>query len=596
MMIAERATVDARLRSYQRKAVLETQDHLRNGQSTLLVSPTGSGKTMMAAAIAEYYERVLVIAHRREIIDQARAIFGAHVQSCSVQSAVSVKGRKELPAEIDLLIIDEAHRAAAKTYRQIVAMYPRAVRLGLTATPLRTDGQGLCDSFAELVTCSSVRELIQDGFLVPYRALEAPDEALKQLPFMKKRAGDFAQRELADLMNKPRLVGDVVREYLKHGRGRKAVAFAVSIEHSIALKQAFKSAGVRADHIDGRASEGERKRALERIAKGSLDVLCNVNLFTEGWDCPAVSCIIMARPTASLTLYLQSVGRGMRPAKGKEDLLILDHAGNIERLGLPDEDRDWALESERQKAAREAAERERARLAALGFDSIEAELAERQRVHETTYSAREAAALLDVGQLSASFERFQIGPVPGGKGCQTRYPKEPVDRLVSIYRNTYTLKQCSELFGFRYGKLSSLNIFLKRQGIIPSVRGLYAKQEIDALVDELNSAYTVPQISSMLGFASPMQWLLRHHKISPRFRGAKGCESLYSKKAIDEIVSDFSASYSRREVNEKLSAYFKYPAGALLKRGIKSLDGTSHLGARYPKAEIDRLLDNLQSR
>lgn len=366
-----------RLFPYQQRVIPELLKSLRPDNPTLLVAPTGSGKTVIAGEIAYSFDNVVFTAHRGEIVDQAHAEMRRNAQCMSIHQALH-----HGPPKTDLLIIDEAHRSTASTYRQIIEKYRGACVLGMTATPRRTDGQGLIDVFSEIVECSSVKDLVDLGHLVPYHALEAPDEALKQLAHMKRTMGDYATRELSALVNKPRLVGDVVHEYKKHGMGRKAVAFAVSVEHSRVMTAAFCAAGVRAVHLDGRAAASVRAGALQDLADGRLDVLCNVNLFTEGWDCPSVSCVIMARPTASLTLYLQCVGRGMRTAPGKTDLLILDHAGNIERHGPPDEKREWSLESEKQKSKREAEYRELEWLYALGYESIEAELEAKRRERE----------------------------------------------------------------------------------------------------------------------------------------------------------------------------------------------------------------------
>lgn len=513
------------LRPYQSTAVDAAIGHLSAGKSTLLVAPTGSGKTVMAAAIAERFGKVLVIAHRRELLDQARQTFGADVRACSVQSFL--QRASHFPKWADLLVIDEAHRAAAEVYRRIIERYAKAARLGLTATPLRTDGRGLCDAFDEMLVCSGMPELIASGDLVPYRALEAPDEALKQLAWMKRSGGDYATKDLGELMNTPRLVGDVVREYLKHGNGRRAVCFAVNVEHSRALAEAFRAAGVNAAHVDGTYSGRTRKAALDNLSSGDLRVLCNVNLFTEGWDCPPVSCVIMARPTASLTLYLQCVGRGMRPFEGKADLKILDHAGNMQRHGYPDVEREWSLESERDKANRLASERERERLAALGFDSIEAELEEKERASQVwlkeTYSLTECAELLGgIKRFNASqlMRRSKItrSKSPTRQSSTFRFDKSGVDALaknLAVGENTYSSEEVRTLLG--YTGRSSVLPFLKSRGVVPvrrfgcdkeaAHRLHFSKSEIDALAPDLSGTVQAKEACLLLGIS--IDWLYR---------------------------------------------------------------------------------------
>jgi len=387
---------------HQGEAVERVLRVLSSNNPTVLVAPTGAGKTVMAAAIAGHFGRVLWVAHRIELINQAEAEVANNVQVMSILSAL-----RRGPKRIDLLIIDEAHRGMASTYRALIDKYRNVPILGLTATPQRTDGQGLCDIFSEIVQCSNVKELVESGYLVPYRAFEAPDEALRQIEKVRKRRGDFEQSAVSRVMCQPRLVGDVVFEYKRHALGRKAIVFAVGVRHSRLLRNAFLAAGIRAAHLDGKATPQFRADRLADLRDGRIDVLCNVNLFTEGWDCPPASCVIMARPTLSLTLYLQCVGRGMRVCEGKDNLVILDHAGNISRHGYPDDERYWQLESERQRQKREAEVTELDRLLSLGFDSIEAELEEKRRQSELPLvdwmpSAELRRRLREIGYLSSA--------------------------------------------------------------------------------------------------------------------------------------------------------------------------------------------------
>lgn len=392
-------------RQYQIEGAANIKAALMAGASPVLVSPTGSGKTFIAVMAAETYDRVLYVAHRQELIEQALAAFGNKVTAINTATVL----RDGPPsAEVDLLVIDEAHRAAAKTYRELINKYATVPRFGLTATPIRLDGQGLGDAFSELIEVSSIGELVRLGHLVDYRAMVASPETLKELKHLKrlrKHHGDFARDQLAEIMDTPRLAGYAVNQYKKHALGRTSLFFAVSIEHSKKQAAAFSLAGIRAVHIDGNASEVNRRSALASLAAREIDMLCSVDLFIEGWDCPPVSCVIMGRPTLSVGLYLQSVGRGMRPhpESGKKDLIILDHAGNIDRHGYPEEKRAWYLEGERTLRAHQREEKRLQLEAAArmrGYASVAAELEERRLERESrlnsSYSTRDVATMLGI--------------------------------------------------------------------------------------------------------------------------------------------------------------------------------------------------------
>jgi superfamily II DNA or RNA helicase len=477
------------LRPYQIDGVAEARKSLHEGP-TLLVSPTGAGKTDMAAAIAEDYRNVLFVAHRRELLAQAEDPMGSHVVRMSIQSALRYG-----PEKVQLLIIDEAHRAKAKTYRALIEKYSTAARLGLTATPLRTDGQGLCDAFSHMVQVSSVKELVETGWLVPYLDPYGPSaEALAhlaRLKKMKKSGADYDPTALAELVNTPRLVGRVADEYWNNARGRRAIVFAVNIEHSKALEAAFSKLGIRAAHIDGRASVKERDAALARVASGEVDVLCNVNLFTEGWNCRAISCVIMARPTLSLTLYLQSVGRGMRPdpASGKQNLLIIDHAGNMARHGMPDEEREWSLESRAQREKREKEEADEKEWRDAGYESLEQYRLEVARLIQDTYTATQAAAIFrsagvsNAGSRGMPWGRNRL-PSACGLGVATRYWKKDVDEIASIWTNSYSRKECGALLNIK-GDSSAMGKSLRLIKVFPIFGKFnnlrYSRAQIDAL-------------------------------------------------------------------------------------------------------------------
>lgn len=354
------------LRDYQTDGLDRTRDALRRlraaqlAQRVLLVAPTGAGKTTIAAemirgAVARGGD-VLFLAHRKELIDQCserldgasidheiimasagRAAFWAHVRVASVQTLARRMDR--LPPAT-LIIVDEAHHARASTYGSILNAYPGVPVVGLTATPWRLDNKGLGELFEDIVVVTTTRELIERGYLVPYTgfAYDIPD-----LSGVKKREGDFATGDLELAMSKSKIVGNIVEQWQLHCSGKRTVLFAVSVAHSRELVARFTAVGVAAEHLDGSMGKQEREGILARFACGATTLVSNVNVLTEGFDLPAIEAVLLARPTLSLGLYLQMVGRGLRTWVGKDVCRIHDHAGLIARHGLPDADRDYAL-------------------------------------------------------------------------------------------------------------------------------------------------------------------------------------------------------------------------------------------------------------
>lgn len=351
-------------RDYQHAIIESARAAIRNGQRRiLLVLPTGAGKTVVAAQIilgaVERSRRVLFLAHRSELISQASSkldtlavphgiVQADHwrrrpyspVQVASVQTLVN----RQLAAPPDIIFLDEAHRARAKSYVEIINRYPQATVIGLTATPIRSDGKGLGNLFSALIAGPTVAELTTQGYLVPTRVF-APN--MPDLAGVRKTAGDYNQAGIQRAMDRPTITGDIVSHWQRLADNRLTVCFAAGVEHSQHLRDAFLGAGVAAAHLDGETDPTTRAGLLADLAAGRIRVLCSVGVLTEGWDCPAVACAILARPTASTGLYLQMAGRILRPSDGKADALILDHAGCTLQHGFVDEDRDWTLEHDR---------------------------------------------------------------------------------------------------------------------------------------------------------------------------------------------------------------------------------------------------------
>jgi len=357
------------LRDYQEHGIALLDQALAMGrEAPLFVAPTGSGKTTWAAwLIKREVERggaALFLAPRRELIRQASTRLrdaGIYhgvllageghledtdlpVQVASIDTLISraFRRRQELDLpDFSLVIVDEAHLAVTERRKELLDLWPDAILLGLTATPVRRDGRALGMLFDALVEPTSVKALTEAGHLVSARYFSLSEPDLRKV---RITAGDFNAKDLEELVNKQELVGDIVRHWLQHAAGRRTVVFATSIAHSIALAGTFLQNGVAAEHVDAETPTWEREQIFERFISGQTQVLTNCFLASYGFDLPALSCVVLARPTKSLMLYLQMIGRGLRPAEGKTDCLVLDHAGCVHLHGFADTQWHWTLD------------------------------------------------------------------------------------------------------------------------------------------------------------------------------------------------------------------------------------------------------------
>lgn len=347
------------LRPYQQKIIDETRNAFLTHKSVLIQSPTGSGKT---ATTAEMLRRASLkgkkswfIVHRTELVKQSAIAFhnaGINVgiiasgfpeakkmpvQVCSIQTLA--RRHEKLPKP-DFICWDEAHHISASSYEKIYSAYKDQYHIGLTATPYRTDGSGLDKFFSYMVRGPEVSWLIDNGFLSKYR-LFSPS-TIKTYGLHTKM-GDFIKSELSVVADKPSITGDAIKHYNKLCPGKRAIVFCVSVEHSKNVTAQFIASGIQAEHVDGETDKILRDMAMKRFQSGETKVLVNVELFGEGVDVPCIEAVLLLRPTMSLGLYLQQVGRGLRAFPGKGNAYILDHAGNVMRHGLPDDTREWSL-------------------------------------------------------------------------------------------------------------------------------------------------------------------------------------------------------------------------------------------------------------
>lgn len=326
----------------------------------LYVLPTGGGKTVcfsyISAGVAKNKKRVWIIAHRRELLKQiSDALRLAGVRHATltggnagiprsdviVASVFTLKNRLKHMQAPHLIIGDEAHHfAPGSTWHKCIEAFPNARVLGVTATAVRTDGVGLGDCFDTLIEGCSVSELTARGFLSP---AEVYAPATIDVSAVHRRGGDYVTTELAEAADKPTITGSAVEHYRRLAGGKRAVAFCCSIAHAKHVAADFRAAGYASEHVDGKMDDHIRDRVIQQFRDGVVQVLTSCDLISEGFDLPSIECAILLRPTESLGLYLQQVGRAIRISPGKTKTIVLDHAGNTRKHGFIDEPRKWSL-------------------------------------------------------------------------------------------------------------------------------------------------------------------------------------------------------------------------------------------------------------
>ena len=354
---------DIKLFDYQEDMKERIEKALHLHRSVMAQMPTGTGKTYLLTAVIDSFvsnnpmEKVWIVAHRRELVSQIdETVRKFHSYSASNTSSLlsSVKAMSiqwlirhydEIEEEPGMIVIDEAHHALAKTYKEMWERFPNAMFLGLTATPCRLNGKGFTDLFDVLVQSWSVPEFISKGRLATYDFVSIKSDGVTQrlIDSLQKRGadGDYQNKEMDMLLNKKPSIERLYRSLDEYGKDRKGIVYAINISHAQKITKLYQEHGVKAIAIDSKTPTTERQQDIEAFKKGDIQVLVNVDIFSEGFDCPDVEFVQLARPTLSLAKYLQMVGRGLRVAKGKKNCVIIDNVGLYRVFGLPSQVWNW---------------------------------------------------------------------------------------------------------------------------------------------------------------------------------------------------------------------------------------------------------------
>ena len=331
-------------------------------RSVMAQMPTGTGKTYLLTAVIDTFVRanpkakVWIVAHRRELVSQIdETVRKFHSYSSATSSLLSsvkamsiqwlMRHYDEIEEEPGMIVIDEAHHALAKTYKEMWERFPKAKFLGLTATPCRLNGKGFTDLFDVLVQSWGVPEFISKGRLATYDFVSIKSDGVTQrlIDSLQKRGadGDYQNKEMDMLLNKKPSIERLYRSLEEFGKDRKGIVYAINISHALKITKLYQENGVKAIAIDSKTPATERQQDIEAFKKGDIQVLVNVDIFSEGFDCPDVEFVQLARPTLSLAKYLQMVGRGLRVAKGKKNCVIIDNVGLYRVFGLPSQVWNW---------------------------------------------------------------------------------------------------------------------------------------------------------------------------------------------------------------------------------------------------------------
>ena len=362
------------LREYQKEGVDEIRfSYMKGNDNVLFVLPTGGGKTVIFSHIAEQAaqkgNRVCILVHREELVNQSsealdkigvkHGIISAGqkmdlsygVQIASVWTLVR-RLHKVPDTFFGLIVVDEAHHAVAGSWKKTIDHFYTAKVLGVTATPERLDGKGLKDYFSDMIVGPDTAWLTANKYLAPAKVYSPPLKVDRKN--IKTRAGDFAMEEAEEQLMNGDFMGDAVTHYARHVFPGSAIAFCCTVAHAEAVAEAFRTAGFKAEALAGKIAKEERKETIQKLGTREINVLTSCQIISEGTDVPSVAGALLLRPTKSLSLYLQQVGRCLRPAEGKDHAVVMDHVGNSLVHGLPTQAREWSLEG-RKKREKDAA-------------------------------------------------------------------------------------------------------------------------------------------------------------------------------------------------------------------------------------------------
>ena len=350
-----------KLRPYQTKLINDCKNELRaEHTSPCIVLPCGGGKSVITADIAHRatnkHNRVLFLVHRKELCDQIKSTFyryGVDMHLVDVMMVQTASRRLGKLKDYALIITDEGHHCKANTYKKIYDYYKTIPKIFVTATPIRLGGESLGEICDSMCIGPSVKELIAMGNLSPYKYY-AP--TLADFSHVHTIAGELNAKEISSILDKSAIYGDVIKYYQKLANGKQGICYCVNVEHSKNTARTFREHGINARHIDGDTPSEIRADIIREFRNGTIKILCNVGLISEGFDVPNCDVCILLRPTKSLSLYIQQAMRCMRYKQGKT-AIIIDHVGNYLRHGMPDDDREWSLEDKPKAKAREKPEK-----------------------------------------------------------------------------------------------------------------------------------------------------------------------------------------------------------------------------------------------
>lgn len=345
-----------KLYDYQQRLVDEARESIANGSKGVFVqAPPGAGKSIVIAEITKLAtdigNHVLFIVHRKELAEQIEVDFiknKVNMDYVTIETVMRAYNRKDILPRPQIIITDETHHSRAKTYQKLYNHFDDAFRLGFSATPWRMSGSGFEDIYDDLIKGPTVKWLIENQRLAPYRYLA--ESSIDRSHLKQNSMGEYDNKSIEKEFSESRIYGNIVKHYQEHAPGEKAIVYAPSIHISQKIAKEFQENNIQAMHVDGKTNKKERETIMSDFRSGKIKVIVNVDLISEGFNVPDCSCVILARPTKSLVLFIQQSMRAMRYQDGKQ-AIILDHVGNVHEFGLPDMEREWSIQSRGKKKA-----------------------------------------------------------------------------------------------------------------------------------------------------------------------------------------------------------------------------------------------------